>query len=232
MFKVKERIRKLLAQAADQEGTPEGEVFYRKAFELMARYGLEQSDVPSDPHSKRTTSAEYHFDGSYTDLQARLLLTIANALHCVGVQDVVHRSTRVSAVKVFGLTSHLERVDMLYSILNLNMIAGAYGIVGRKGIRRARRSYMLGFCLAVGQRLADAERKVASEHQPRTLALIDDRTKAKEALDAYLSEQGMRVFTRKSRSELDPAAYGAGAAAGARSDIGQARVSSRRAIAG
>ncbi|MDU0478711.1 DUF2786 domain-containing protein [Staphylococcus chromogenes] len=232
MEKTKERIRKLLAQAADQEGTPEGEVFYQKAFELMARYGLEQSDVPAEDYHGQATYADYSFDGVYTDLQARLLLTIANALHCVGVQDVGYRSTRVHSATIFGLPGHLERVDMLYSILRLNMLAGAYDIAGRVGLRRARRSFMLGFCMAVGHRLAEAEDRVAAEHQAHAIALVDDREKANQALETYLTSQGVSVFTRKTKPSLDPEAYGAGVQAGARSDIGQNRVSNRHAIAG
>ena len=40
---LKSRVQKLLNQAADREGTPEGDTFYEKAFDLMARYGFDES---------------------------------------------------------------------------------------------------------------------------------------------------------------------------------------------
>ena len=37
---IKAKVEKLLRQAADREGTPEGDAFREKAFSLMAEYGV------------------------------------------------------------------------------------------------------------------------------------------------------------------------------------------------
>lgn len=79
--KIKQRVQKLLNQARDREGTPEGDVFYARAFELMAQYGYEQRDIDG-PEPSEVGQRAYEFTGSYTEMQANLLLTIAAALHC------------------------------------------------------------------------------------------------------------------------------------------------------
>lgn len=40
--KLKSKVAKLLRQAEDVAGTPEEAVFQAKAFELMAKYGIDQ----------------------------------------------------------------------------------------------------------------------------------------------------------------------------------------------
>ena len=111
--KIKQRLQKLLNQARDREGTPEGDAFYARAFELMAEYGYEQRDLDTDDGDE-VGQRTYEFAGAYTEMQANLLLTIAFALHCTGFSQRVYNSTRMKDAVIFGCARHLERVDMLY----------------------------------------------------------------------------------------------------------------------
>ena len=45
---MKEKVQKLLALARDRQGTPEGETFENKAFELMAKYGVSAAALEAD----------------------------------------------------------------------------------------------------------------------------------------------------------------------------------------
>lgn len=123
-YKIKQRVQKLLNQARDREGTPEGDVFYARAFELMAQYGYEQRDIDG-PEPSEVGQRAYEFTGSYTEMQANLLLTIAFALHCTGFSQRVYNSTRMKDAVIFGCARHLERVDMLYALLLPVMLADA-----------------------------------------------------------------------------------------------------------
>lgn len=99
MEKIKDRIRKLLAQAEDQEGTSEGEAFLDKAFELLAEYGLDRSEVEQ---SGNAMQREIAIDGSYSLEQAQLLLAIAEAMHCVGF-SIGPGNGRADSVTIFGV---------------------------------------------------------------------------------------------------------------------------------
>lgn len=221
MEKIKDRIRKLLAQAEDQEGTPEGEAFLDKAFELLAEYGLDRSEVEQ---SGNAMQREIAIDGSYSLEQAQLLLAIAEALHCVGF-SIGPGNGRADSVTIFGLPQHLDRIELLFSMLRLTMLSGAYRVRSHRGIVKARRSFMIGFTERIHERLSAAEETVAEEASGYGLVLIDDQRRALEAQEEFLGVRNIRLRSLRRRNEIDPHAFGRGAMAGMGADIGQKRVS-------
>ena len=232
--KVKDRVRKLLNQAADREGTPEGEVFYDRAFEIMAAYGFDERDVEKPDERDDVVRRTFEFAGAYTDMQAALLLAIAGALHCTGFQQKLHRSTRTPSATVFGSARHMQRVEMLYALLSPVMIAGA-----RKHVSEGwydcstvvkRRSFMLGFSQAVGRRLGAAEETIAETNGRYSLALLDDLRRAEQAQEDYARDLGLHLTASRARRTYDGRAYGSGLDAGDRTDLGQERVRSRPAL--
>lgn len=232
--KIKERVQKLLNQAADRAGTAEGESFYQKAFELMAAYGFEERDIRRQSDGDEVIMRTFSLSGSYTDMQASLLLNVCGALHCTAYMESVRRSRKVSAVTAFGLRRHLERVDMLFSVLNPQMAAGAQQVSGSRelGVATvvARRSYMGGFISVIVDRLQAAEGSVAAGKGEYALALMDDRDKAQDAMNAFAAEQGIAFTYRSSKATVDIGSYFQGASAGENSDLGQTRVRARPAL--
>ncbi len=230
--KIKQRVQKLLNQARDREGTPEGDVFYARAFELMAQYGYEQRDIDG-PEPSEVGQRAYEFTGSYTEMQANLLLAIAAALHCTGFSQRVYNSTRMKDAVIFGCMRHLERVDMLYSLLLPVMLADAQKVRatswGESAVVR-RRSFMSGFAASIGARLSQAERTVEESDGEYGLVLVDDFQKATEARDNFAAEQGFLLGNYASKRSFDADAFSQGHAAGQRSDIGQTRVGARPAL--
>lgn len=230
--KIKQRLQKLLNQARDREGTPEGDAFYARAFELMAEYGYEQRDLDTedgDEVGQRTCE----FAGAYTEMQANLLLTIAFALHCTGFSQRVYNSTRMKDAVIFGCARHLERVDMLYALLLPVMLADAQKVRatswGESAVVR-RRSFMSGFAASIGARLAEAEKTVEESDGEYGLVLVDDFQKATEARDNFAAEMGFFLGSFSSKRSFDADAFDQGHEAGQRSDIGQTRVRSRPAL--
>lgn len=230
--KIKQRVQKLLNQARDQEGTPEGDVFYARAFELMAQYGYEQKDLEDDDGGA-VSHRTYEFVGAYTDMQANLLLTIAYALHCSGFSQRVYNSTRIKDAVIFGCARHLERVDMLYSLLLPVMLADAQNVRatswGESAVVR-RRSFMTGFAASIRARLQEAEKTVEEADGEYGLVLIDDFQKATAARDTFAAEQGFALGSFSSKRSFDADAFTQGHEAGQRSDIGQTRVRARPAL--
>lgn len=232
--KIKERVQKLLNQAADRAGTTEGEIFYQKAFDLMATYGFEERDLRSPSKDDEVIMRTFELGGSYTDMQASLLMQLCSALHCMAFMESAPRSRKISTVTAFGLRRHLERVDMLFGVLNPQMASGAQGVSGNRALGVAtvvaRRSYMGGFISVVVERLKSAEGSVAAGRGEYALALMDDREKAQRAMNDFAAEQGIEFTNRASQASVDANSFLRGAGAGQRSDLGQTRVRARPAL--
>lgn len=225
--KIKVRIEKLLAQAHDQEGTPEGDVFQAKAFELLARYGLSESDVASDDTDmSEVVYKTVTITGSYQKQQATLLWAIGTSLHC---QVVLAPDNAV--VHIFGANRHMERVMLLWSLLNPMMAAGAKRHRARPGewlnTKQVRLSWMTGFTLGIKDRLTSAESMVAEETGTGTeIMLRDDAARAREERDEMFPRlRSARGTTVRSREHVE-----AGREAANGADLGQTRMASRAAL--
>lgn len=232
--KVKEKVQKLLNQAADRQGTPEGDSFYDKAFHLMATYGFDERDLTSLDERDRPTYKTYAFSGSYTDMQSRLLHSIAGALHCTGFHRGASYSTRVEEATIFGLQRHIDRVDMLYSLLLPVMMAKARELKKQgefDSLVVSRRSFMTGFAYRIAERLQAAEDTVATSNEGYGLMLVDDLSAAHNARDEYAAAHGLAIgAARATKRSLDPGAFFRGQDAGSMTDIGQTRVRARPAL--
>ncbi|RAV33086.1 DUF2786 domain-containing protein, partial [Corynebacterium heidelbergense] len=231
---IKSRVEKLLRQAADREGTPEGDAFRDKAFELMAQYGVEASQEAAEGKTSRIVDHQVDFAGTYTDMQFELLNTLAHVLHCQVVRFKMRRSSKVQQAFVFGRAHHVQRVLMLHTMLSGHMIAGATDAPRTCGFvhtspQTQKRSWMRGFIRTVGSRLEAIEVQHSPEFESQTggargvLALREDSQQAYDAarqqfpgLKTDRSQRGPRTF--------DPFSYQAGAQAGAGMDLGQQRV--------
>lgn len=232
--KIKDRVQKLLNQAADRAGTAEGEVFYQKAFDLMATYGFEERDLRRPSESDEVIMRTFVLGGSYTDMQASLLLSLCDALHCIAYTESRSRSRKISTVTAFGLRRHIERVDMLFGVLNPQMAVGAQMISGSRALGVAtvvaRRSYMGGFISVIGDRLQAAEGNVAAGKGEYALVLMSDREKAHDAMHAFAAERGIVFTSRSSKATVHAGSFYQGASAGENSDLGQTRVRARPAL--
>lgn len=199
----------------------------------MAQYGYEQRDLRDNDDGSEVGQRAYEFSGAYTDMQANLLLTIARALHCSGFTQRVYNSTRIKDAVIFGCARHLERVDMLYALLQPAMLADAQLVRashwGESAVVR-RRSFMSGFASSIGTRLAAAEKTVEDSDSGYGLVLLGDYDKAAAARDEFAAAEGFVLSGYSSKRSFDPDAYSAGHAAGERSDIGQTRVRARPAL--
>ncbi|RAV34663.1 DUF2786 domain-containing protein [Corynebacterium heidelbergense] len=234
LTQVQDKVEKLLRQAADREGTPEGDSFRDKAFELMAQYGVEASREAAEDKTSHTADQQVNFAGTYTDMQFELLNTLAHALHCQVVRLKLRRSTKVHQAFVFGRDHHIERVMMLHTLLSGHMIVGASKAPPTCGFAHTspqtqKRSWMRGFIHSVGSRLEAIEMKHAPQFESQTsaargvVALQDDRKQAYAA--AREKFPGLKTDLSQGRPRtFDPFSYQAGVQAGAGMDLGQQRV--------
>jgi hypothetical protein len=135
---------------------------------------------------------------------------------------------------VFGYASDLERADILYTSLLLQMARGLAVAAVPAGVRSPRawrRSWLLGFVTAVIARVRTAEDHAAASAEaepdsgPSTALVLADR-----ALVIRRQLEQAYPVTRKTRVTYSGQGYSAGYAQGERADIGNARLSRRRAL--
>jgi hypothetical protein len=169
------KVRKLLAKAADPATTPaEAESYTAKAAALIAAYGIDrallaEADPSIDPLGDRVVA----LDAPYAADKADLLSVIAHELRCRAVRRVAHTDDgKEISLHLFGHAADLERAEVLFTNLLLHAIRDLTRTPVPRGQHAAafRRSWLAGFTHAVGQRLADAERRAAADAAPRFAA--------------------------------------------------------------
>lgn len=227
-----DKVRKLLAKAANVAGTPEADVLNAKAFELIAKYGIDETAARErageGPAPIEVT--EFLLTGQYQREQAKLLGILSRALHCAPLDD--GRIPGRNKTIVYGTASHIERLRVLFATLMPQMLAGAARVrpddgawVGTKAYRT---SWMRGFRGIVNERLTAAENSAADESEPGTaLVLVND---AKRADSAMRGDYAGQIVQTRSRARHDARAAAAGAAAARRVNLGQTGVGGRRAL--
>ena len=159
-----DRVRKLLAKAEDEGCSPaEAEALTAKATELMARYGIDRALLGAlRPETDRPADRVFTLDNPWGDVKRHLLAGLATALRCQCVQT---RSAEGTRLHVFGYTSDLERADILFTSLLVQMARALakQAVPGQGGEARAwRRSWMLGYATAVVTRVRAAEEAAAA----------------------------------------------------------------------
>lgn len=239
---IRGKVRKLLNQAADREGTAEGDVFRDKAFALIAQYGLDPEKLgdPADAGAEMKV-VELDMAGAYQRQQVGLLNVLAKALHCEVVLWAGGRGIGRSADRgtLIGAARHVERVQLLFSVLCPHMLAGAARLRAGSSATTARwrRSYMVGFTTVVGDRLTAMEHRAAVRASEGPVAGGAGGTNASLVLkgDAKRANDEMRrryphLRHTTSKARIDGDAFMRGCAAGHDTDLGQRRMRSRPAL--
>lgn len=123
--KMTDKVAKLLRQAEDVAGTPEEAVFQAKAFEILAKYGLDMAQINAHKNGLDITELPnaiqwvVNVQGKYQSAQALLLHGMARALHC---RTVYRSGGGTYTVFVYGVPHHVERLQFLWELLRPQMV--------------------------------------------------------------------------------------------------------------
>jgi hypothetical protein len=230
-----DRVRKLLTKAEDDGCTPEeAEALTAKAAELMARYGIDRALLGAlRPETDRPANRVFDLDNPWAAVKAHLLAGLATALRCQCI--LLTRREPGSRVHVFGYLSDLERADILFTSLLVQMARALalQPVPARGGAKAWRRSWMLGFSSAVVARVRAAEEAAVASASassgpagggpPAALVLADRAlTVRRQAEQAY-------PRTRQTRVTYTGNGYADGYREGQKADIGGAKIRSRSA---
>jgi hypothetical protein len=224
-----DRVRKLLANAEAAGVTAaERDALTAKAAELMAKYGIDRALLAAArPDTDKPGDRVIDIANPWARVQAHLLCGLASAMRCQCV--VLPRTDPGSRIHVFGFDSDIERVDVLFTSLMVQMwrgLASAEVPSWTRSPRAWRRSWLLGFATAVVSRVRAAEHEAACQATapqaasgPQTaLVLADRRLVVKRAIEqAY-------PLTRKTRMTYSGNGYGTGYAKGQEADLGGPRL--------
>jgi hypothetical protein len=232
------RVRKLLAKAEDAGVTAaEAEALTAKAAELMAKYGIDRALLAAArPETDRPADRVIDVGNPWARIQAHLLCGLASALRCQCV--ILPRPGPGSRIHMFGFASDLERTDVLYTSLLVQMwqgLAAAPVPAWSRSPRAWRRSWLLGFAAAVVARVHAAEQEATSRATgpdarsgSQTALVLADR-----ALVIRRNIEQAYPVTRKSQVTYSGSGYSAGYTQGQRADIGTTRLrGSARALTG
>ena len=224
-----DRVRKLLVKAeADGVTQAEAQALTAKAAELMAKYGIDRALLAAArPETDRPADRVIEIGNPWARVQAHLLCGLAAALRCQC--EILPRSGAGSRIHVFGFASDIERTDVLYTSLLLQMWQGLSAVeppAWSRGPRAWRRSWLLGFATAVVARVRAAEQAAATRaadapagNGATAAQVLADRTQ--------IIERTLRrayPVTRTSRVTYSGSGYGTGYTQGQRADIGTSRL--------
>jgi len=222
------KVRKLLALAEDPAATVhEAETYTAKAAQLIADYGIDRALLAAaDPGSDPVGDRVLDLDAPYAADKADLLSTIATLLRCRAVTRTRHVvGGKERSMHLFGHASDLERTELLYTSLLLQSATGLARTPVPPGEHAAafRRSWLAGFRMAIGRRLAAAEERAETEAATRFAAagrtsslVLADRTAQVEST-MHAAYPDLRVARPRS---LSGSGLADGWAAGQRADLG------------
>src|SRR6516225_4117010 len=217
------RVRKLLVKAEAAGVTPaEAQALTAKAAELMAKYGIDRALLAAArPETDRPADRVIEIGNPWARVQAHLLCGLASALRCQCV--ILPSGGPGTRIHMFGYTSDIERSDVLYTSLLVQMWQGLAATPPPdrvRSVRAWRRSWLLGFVTAVVARVRAAEDRAAASAEadvrsgPSTALVLADRA----VVIRRQLEQAYPV-TRRTRITYSGRGYSDGYAHGQRADI-------------
>jgi hypothetical protein len=232
-----DRVRKLLAKAEDEGCTPaEAEALTAKAADLMARYGIDRALLGAlRPETDSVGDRVFDLDNPWAAVKSHLLAGLASALRCQCI--LLNRREPGTRVHVFGYLSDLERADILFTSLLVQMARAlaAQPVPGYGGgVKAWRRSWMLGYASAVVARVRAAEEAAVASAASAQDTAASGGTSAEVVLaDRALTvrRQAEQAYprTRRTRVTYSGNGYADGYREGQKADIGGAKLRSRPA---
>jgi hypothetical protein len=217
--KVLGRVRGLLAKAERTEFAEEADALTGKAQELMSRYAIDSALLAGHEVTDQgpgVVARRLHLTDPFAGAKAALLHAVAAANGC---QVVLLRDLGIATV--VGLPVDLELVDLLFTSLLLQATrALATSTRGGPSSAVFGRGFLLAYAARIGERLAEAGRRAATEaageHGGSVLPVLARR-------EAVVAERVAELFPRlrsTRRRTVDPEGWWAGRRAADGADLG------------
>jgi hypothetical protein len=179
------RLRKLVALAEDQAGTPEGDIAARLAREIMSarRKELQGHDLGTRERLDPFTRKAIDLGGSAFWRRRVASLT---ALHCECLCSFVGPEARLS-----GRQSTVLVAEYLYRVMSRSIVLEQVAWLGERDLledTRAANDFAQSAVLALDSRLRDMREEARHDPQAAALARTDQ-----DALRRWLAQRGVRL---------------------------------------
>ncbi|MEU8228688.1 DUF2786 domain-containing protein [Actinoplanes sp. NPDC048967] len=184
-----ERVRALLAKAEATTFPAEAEAYSAKAQELISRHSIDEALLAAGGESAVVPYARrIGVDHPYESEKASLLNSVARANRCHVVW-----SPEFGFATVFGFDADIDAVDLLHTSLLVQAHRAMArteprGKAGRSRLKNFRQSFLVGYAVRIGERLAEASRAAL------------DRTADPAALLPVLASRDVQVREARDRS--------------------------------
>lgn len=190
-----ERVRALLAKAEATTFPAEAEAYTAKAQELISRHSLDEVLLTAGSATVVPYARRIGVDHPYESEKASLLSAVARANRCHVVW-----SPEFGFATVFGFDADIDAVDLLHTSLLVQAHRAMArteppgGKAGRARLKTFRQSFLVGYAVRIGERLADASRAALAQADD-TGALLPVLT----SRDVQVREARDRSFPRTVR---------------------------------
>ncbi|MEV6321388.1 DUF2786 domain-containing protein [Nocardia sp. NPDC051787] len=226
--KIIRRIRAMLEGADDAANEHEARRRREKAYELLSKYGLDESDarISGSRDAKANEMVRIRVPiktAAFREQRMLLLGMIAVALH---TRPVIIGNE----MTIVGVRCHVERVKMIYPIIAVQMINAASKRLPDDpfdvaGVRRDRIGFMTGYAQEAMARIVEFENS-AVRGTKREALIAEDKRRTEAAFNALYPNTG-----KWDPGKGDAAGFSAGSRGAHGADIGQSRMGGgRRAI--
>jgi hypothetical protein len=154
-----ERVRALLAKAEATTFPAEAEAYTAKAQELISRHSLDEVLLAAGSETVVPYARRIGVDHPYESEKASLLSAVARANRCHVVW-----SPEFGFATVFGFDADIDAVDLLHTSLLVQAHRAMArteppgGKAGRARLKTFRQSFLVGYAVRIGERLAEASR--------------------------------------------------------------------------
>ena len=153
-----ERVRALLAKAEATTFPAEAEAYTAKAQELISKHSLDEAMLAGTGGTVVPYARRIGVDHPYESEKASLLTSVARANRCHVVW-----SPEFGFATVFGFDADIDAVDLLHTSLLVQAHRAMArteprGKAGRARLKSFRQSFLVGYAVRIGERLAEASR--------------------------------------------------------------------------
>lgn len=236
------KVQKLLAQAQDQAGTPEGDAFSSQAERIMQKYGIQKAVEEAQKAADQggvgfrkgdVKTKKLFIPAPYAKHKGWLAGSVARHLQCEVVLTPKGKGFGQGCyATVIGFETDLETVEMLFLSLSLQATQGVAkqeiptNIFGeREDPATFRASWLIGFMQGVESRMQEQRRRATEEVSRETGRGAEIVLRDKNAL---VKSQLAELFpdTRSGSLRSSGSGRGAGYRAGRNADIGNKRMGS------
>jgi hypothetical protein len=213
-----EKVRKLLAKAEGASTSEEAEAFFGKASSLITEWEIEEAELADSRAagevSWKIEERSYPLSSYSPNQDSVAMQCVARAMGLRAYQVPYVRGCQKSTTQVFGTKQDLDRFEMMWASVSLQMTRFMKQGENSKWNRNQQRTFRLGFKVGFGSRIgerieASRQRKTGKDNS-KALVLVGKS----EAIERALPEN-----LRSRKIKTNAAAHAAGREAADRADI-------------